>query len=103
MKIELTEAEARLIKTVLQGEYDYGDLEGESIFELQAYLGNEKGEEMYEKINSLFRNTLSKFEKVPCIDRSNGYNMGVAQIVDNNIFEQIIGSRLFGLIEEDEE
>lgn len=32
MKIELTEAEARLIKTVLQGEYDYGDLEGESIF-----------------------------------------------------------------------
>ena len=103
MKIELTEAEARLIKTVLQGEYDYGDLEGESIFELQAYLGDEKGEEMYERINSLFRNTLSKFEKVPCIDRSNGYDMGIAQIVDNNIFEQIIGSRLFGLIEEDEE
>ena len=103
MKIELTEAEARLIKTVLQGEYDYGDLEGESIFELQTYLGEEKGEEMYEKINSLFRDTLSKFEKVECIDRSNGYDMGIAQIVDNNIFEQIMGRRLFGLIEEDEE
>lgn len=58
---------------------------------------------MYKKINSLFRNTLSKFEKVPCIDRSNGYDMGIAQIVDNNIFEQIIGSRSFSLIEEFEE
>ena len=103
MKTELTEAEARLIKTVLQGEYDYGDLEGESIFELQAYLGDDKGEKMYKKINSLFRNTLSKFEKVPCIDRSNGYDMGIAQIVDNNIFEQIIGSRSFSFIEEFEE
>lgn len=90
MKIELTEAEARLIKTLLRDELENEELEEERLYELQAYLGDDKGEEMHEKIYSLLKDTLSKFEKYSAIDTSNGYDMGLAQIVDNNIFEQII-------------
>lgn len=90
MKIELTEAEARLIKTLVRDELENEELEEERLYELQAYLGDDKGEEMHEKIYSLLKDTLSKFEEYSIIDTSNGYDMGLAQIVDNDIFEQII-------------
>ena len=90
MKIELTNAEARLIKTLLQNEVTDDELEEERLSELQAYLGDDKGEKMHEKIYSLLKDTLSKFEAYSAIDSSHGYDMGLAQIIDNDIFKQII-------------
>lgn len=90
MIIELTNAEARLIKTLLRDEFENEELEEERLYELQAYLGDEKGEEIHEKIYSLLKDILNKFEEYSVIDSSHGYDMGLAQIIDNDIFEQII-------------
>ena len=90
MKIELTEAEARLIKTLIREELENEDLEIERLCELQMRLGEDKGEEIHEKIYSSLKDILNKFEEYSAIDSSHGYDMGLAQIVDNNIFEQII-------------
>lgn len=90
MIFELTEAEARLIKTLVRDELENEELEEERLCELQAYLGDENGEEMHEKIYSLLKDILNKFEEYSAIDTRNGYDMGLAQIIDNNIFEQII-------------
>jgi len=90
MKIELTEAEARLIKTLVRDELENEELEEERLYELQAYLGDDKGEEMHEKIYSLLKDILNKFEEYAVIDSSHGYDMGLAQIIDNDIFKQII-------------
>ena len=90
MIIELTEAEARLIKTLVRDEFENEELEEERLYELQTYLGDEKGEEIHEKIYSLLKDILNKFEEYSVIDSSHGYDMGLAQIIDNNIFEQII-------------
>ena len=90
MKIELTTQQARLIKTLLRDELENEELEEERLYELQAYLGDDKGEEMHEKIYSLLKDTLSKFEAYSAIDSSHGYDMGLAQIIDDEIFKQII-------------
>lgn len=90
MKIKLTEAEARLIKTLIRDELENEELEEERLYELQAYLGDDKGEEIHEKIYSLLKEIFNKFNDYSVIDTSNGYDMGLAQIVDKNIFEQII-------------
>lgn len=89
MTFELTEAEARLIKTLVRDELENEELEEERLYELQAYLGDDKGEEMHEKIYSLLKDTLSKFEAYSVIDTSNGYDMGLAQIVESEIFKYI--------------
>ena len=90
MKIKLTEAEARIIKTLVRDELANDALEEDRLYELQAYLEDDKGEEMHEKIYSLLKDILNKFEEYSAIDSSHGYDMGLAQIVDNDIFEQII-------------
>lgn len=90
MIIELTEAEARLIKTLVRDEFENEELEEERLYELQTYLGDEKGEEIHEKIYSLLKDILNKFEEYSVIDSSHGYDMGLAQIIDNDIFKQII-------------
>jgi len=90
MKIELTNAEARLIKTLVRDELENEEFEEERLCELQAYLGDEKGEEIHEKIYSLLKDILNKFEEYAVIDSSHGYDMGLAQIIDNDIFKQII-------------
>ena len=90
MKIELTEAEARLIKTLIRDELENEDLEIERLCELQMRLGEDKDEEIHEKIYSSLKDILNKFEEYSAIDSSHGYDMGLAQIVDNDIFEQII-------------
>ena len=90
MKIELTTQQARLIKTLLRDELENEELEEERLCELQAYLGDEKGEEIHEKIYLLLKDILNKFEEYSVIDSSHGYDMGLAQIIDNDIFKQII-------------
>lgn len=90
MTFELKETEARLIKTLVRDELENEELKEERLYELQAYLGDDKGEEIHEKIYSSLKDILNKFEEYAVIDSSHGYDMGLAQIIDNNIFEQII-------------
>ena len=90
MKIELTTQQARLIKTLLRDELENEELEEERLSELQAYLGDDKGEEMHEKIYNLIKDIFNKFNNYSVIDSSHGYDMGLAQIIDNDIFKQIV-------------
>ena len=90
MIIELTNAEARLIKTLLQNEITTDELEAERRDELVYYLGKKKGEEIHRKLYTTLSDTIAKLSDAENIKEDHGYDMGLAQIVDNNIFEQII-------------
>lgn len=90
MIIELTNAEARLIKTLLQNEITNDELEAERRDELVYYLGKKKGEEIHRKLYTTLSDTIAKLSDAENIKEDHGYDMGLAQIVDNNIFEQII-------------
>lgn len=90
MKIELTEAEARLIKTLLQNEITDDELEAERRDELVYYLGKKKGEEIHRKLYTTLSDTIAKLSDAENIKEDRGYDMGLAQIIDNDIFKQII-------------
>lgn len=90
MKIELTNAEARLIKTLLQNEVTDDELEAERRNELVYYLGKKKGEEIHRKLYTTLSDTIAKLSDAENIKEDHGYDMGLAQIVDNDIFKQII-------------
>ena len=90
MIIELTNAEARLIKTLLQNEITDDELEAERRDELVYYLGKKKGKEIHRKIYTTLSDTIAKLSDAENIKEDHGYDMGLAQIIDNDIFEQII-------------
>ena len=90
MIIELTNAEARLIKTLLQNEVTDDELEAERRDELVYYLGKKKGEEIHRKLYTTLSDTIAKLSDIKNIQEDHGYDMGLAQIVDNDIFGQII-------------
>ena len=90
MTFELTNAEARLIKTLLQNEITNDELEAERRDELVYYLGKKKGEEIHRKLYTTLSDTIAKLSDAENIKEDHGYDMGLAQIVDNDIFEQII-------------
>ena len=90
MILELTEAEARLIKTLLQNEITDDDLKKERREEYAYYLGKKKGEEIHRKLYTTLSDTIAKLSDAENIQEDHGYDMGLAQIIDNNIFEQII-------------
>ncbi len=90
MIIELTNAEARLIKTLLQNEITDDELEAERRDGLVYYLGKKKGEEIHRKLYTTLSDTIAKLSDAENIKEDHGYDMGLAQIVDNDIFEQII-------------
>ena len=90
MKIELTNAEARLIKTLLQNEITDDELEAERRDGLVYYLGKKKGEEIHRKLYTTLSDTIAKLSDIKNIQEDHGYDMGLAQIIDNDIFGQII-------------
>jgi len=90
MIIELTNAEARLIKTLLQNEITDDELEAERRDEFVYYLGKKKGEEIHRKLYTTLSDTIAKLSNAENIKEDHGYDMGLAQIVDNDIFKQII-------------
>ena len=90
MIMELTNAEARLIKTLLQNEITDDDLKKERREEYAYYLGKKKGEEIHRKLYTTLSDTIAKLSDAENIKEDHGYDMGLAQIVDNDIFEQII-------------
>ena len=90
MKLELTEQQARFIKTLLQDEVDNEEIAEERLYELKVYLGDKKGQEMYDKIYSVLNDTLNIFNEFEYINTENGYDMGLAQIIQDDIFEHII-------------
>ena len=90
MIIELTNAEARLIKTLLQNEITDDELEAERRDELVYYLGKKKGEEIHRKLYTTLSDTIAKLSDTENIQEDHGYDMGLAQIIDNDIFKQII-------------
>lgn len=89
MILELTEAEARLIKTLLQNEITNDELEAERRDELVYYLGKKKGEEIYRKLYTTLSDTIAKLSDAENIKEDHGYDMGLAQIIDSDIFKYI--------------
>ena len=90
MIIELTNAEARLIKTLLQNEITDDELEAERRDGLVYYLGKKKGEEIHRKLYTTLSDTIAKLSDIKNIQEDHGYDVGLAQIIDNDIFKQII-------------
>ena len=90
MILELTNAEARLIKTLLQNEITNDELEAERRDELVYYLGKKKGEEIHRKLYTTLSDTIAKLSDIKNIQEDHGYDMGLAQIIDNEIFKQIV-------------
>ena len=84
------QAEARLIKTLLQNEITDDELEAERRDGLVYYLGKKKGEEIHRKLYTTLSDTIAKLSDAENIKEDHGYDMGLAQIIDNDIFKQII-------------
>jgi hypothetical protein len=90
MKIELTTQQARLIKTLLQNEITDDDLKKERKEEYVYYLGKAKGEQVHGQLYHTLKSIISELDEVENIQEAHGYTMGLAQIVHNDIFKQII-------------
>ena len=87
MKIELSKQEAGLIKLLLEIELSNDDMKREHKEDLIYYLGKNKGKEVHKKIYETMRTTLDRLIDVPAIDESHGFTLGIANIVDENIFK----------------
>ena len=90
MKIELSKEEAGLIKILLQGELSDDDMKREHKEDLIYHLGKNKGKEVHKKIYDTMRTTLNRLIDVPEIDESHGFTLGIAKLMDENIFKHII-------------
>jgi hypothetical protein len=89
MILELTEAEARLIKTLLQNEIMNDELKLERRDELVYHLGKKKGEEIHRKLYNTLLTTIANLFDVENIKEDHGYDMGLAQIIESEIFKYI--------------
>ena len=90
MKIELTTQQARLIKTLIQNEITDDDLKKERKEEYLYYLGKTKGEQVHGELYHTLKSIILELDEVENIKEDHGYDMGLAQIIDNDIFEQVI-------------
>ena len=90
MKLELSKQEAEMIKLLLQIELSNDDMKREHKEDLIYHLGKNKGKEVHKKIYETMRTTLNRLIDVPEIDESHGFTLGIAKVMDDNIFEHII-------------
>lgn len=89
MLIEINEAQAKLVKETLLSFIGDKDLWEERLDELDSFLGEEKAKEAIGNIFTNIGTVLEKFTDVEKVDETYGYNMGLAQIFQDDIYKHI--------------
>ena len=89
MLIEINEAQAKLVKESLLSFIEDKDLWEERLDELDSFLGEEKAKEAIGNIFTNIGTVLEKFTDVEKVDETYGYNMGLAQIFQDDIYKHI--------------
>ena len=89
MLIEINESQAKLVKEALLSFIQDKDLWQERLEELENYLGEENAKEAIGNIFSNIDTVLDKFTDVEKIDETYGYDMGLAQIFQEDICKHI--------------
>ena len=89
MLIEINEAQAKLVKEALLSFIEDKDLWEERLDELDSFLGEEKAKEAIGNIFTNIGTVLEKFTDVEKVDETYGYNMGLAQIFQDDIYKHI--------------
>lgn len=89
MLIEINEAQAKLVKEALLSFIQDEDLWKERLDELDSFLGEEKAKEAMGNIFSNIATVLEKFIDVEEVDETYGYDMGLAQIFQEDIYKHI--------------
>ena len=89
MLIEINEAQAKLVKEALLSFIGDKDLWEERLDELDSFLGEEKAKKAIGNIFSNIATVLEKFTDVEKVDETYGYNMGLAQIFQEDIYKHI--------------
>lgn len=90
MKLEISSQEAKLIKFLLQCELSNDDMKREHKEDLMYYLGENKGKQVHKKVYDTMRMTLEKLSDVADIDESHGFTLGIAQMIEDDIFKHIV-------------
>ena len=89
MLIEINETQAKLVKEALLSFIEDKDLWEERLDELDSFLGEEKAKEAIGNIFTNIGTVLEKFTDVEKVDETYGYNMGLAQIFQDDIYKHI--------------
>ena len=89
MLIEINEAQAKLVKEALLSFIQDKDLWQERLEELENYLGEENAKEAIGNIFTNISTVLEKFTDVEKVDETYGYDMGLAQIFQDDIYKHI--------------
>jgi len=89
MLIEINEAQAKLVKEALLSFIGDKDLWEERLDELDSFLGEEKAKEAIGNIFTNIGTVLEKFKDVEKVDETYGYDMGLAQIFQDDIYKHI--------------
>ena len=89
MHIEINEAQAKIVKEALLSFIGDKDLWEERLDELDSLLGEEKAKEAIGNIFTNISTVLEKFTDVEKVDETYGYDMGLAQIFQDDIYKHI--------------